>query len=117
MEISPGPSRTALSAIQYRHVTDEQVIPETPITVASRRLDRAGLDSFLLLDLLAPLSENGGRNGGLTFDQAIRALRILFQWQSTSAITITELNPDHGSEDGSTIIAFIDGDASAFSTD
>jgi arginase len=54
----------------------------------------------------APLSENTGRNIGLTQDAAFAALTVVLRDPRASALTITELNPDHGSEDGATVRAF-----------
>lgn len=55
-----------------------------------------------------PLSENTGRNVGLTFDQAFAALEVLLNSPKLAALTITELNPLHGEEDGSTVTRFVD---------
>ena len=49
-----------------------------------------------------PLSENPGRNEGLPFDSAVRALGTLLGSDRLAAVTVTEFNPDHGEEDGST---------------
>jgi arginase len=57
----------------------------------------------------APLSENTGRNEGLTLEQAFRALRVFVASPAISALTITELNPDHGEEDGATLKRFVAG--------
>lgn len=54
----------------------------------------------------APLSEHTGRNQGLCFDHAMRALEQLLANSKVAALTVTELNPDHGEEDGSTIRRF-----------
>jgi arginase len=56
----------------------------------------------------APLSENTGRNEGLTLDQARRALRELVGSERLSALTVTELNPLHGDEEGRTLARFVD---------
>jgi arginase len=56
----------------------------------------------------APLSENTGRNQGLSFDAAFRALRVLVNSERFSGLTITELNPAHGEEHGGTIRLFIE---------
>jgi arginase len=56
----------------------------------------------------APLSENTGRNEGLSFDVAMRALRALLSSERLSAVTITELNPDHD-PNGATVARFVDG--------
>ena len=53
-----------------------------------------------------PLSENTGRNEGLPFDRAMRALSVLVGSERFGALTVTELNPDHGAEDGSTLELF-----------
>lgn len=54
----------------------------------------------------APLSENTGRNEGLSFDAALSALAVLASSERLSALTITELNPLHGVEDGATLERF-----------
>jgi arginase len=54
----------------------------------------------------APLSENTGRNTGLSLQEAMRALSGLLASPKLAALTITELNPDHGAEDGSTLAQF-----------
>ena len=56
----------------------------------------------------APLSENTGRNIGLTQDEAFAALAAVLLDSRVGALTITELNPEHGSEDGSTLVGFVD---------
>ena len=57
----------------------------------------------------APLSENTGRNEGLTLEQAFRALRVFVAHPAFAALTITELNPEHGEEHGATLERFIEG--------
>jgi arginase len=42
-----------------------------------------------------PLSENWGRNEGLAYEAALRALDALLASPRLAALTITELNPDH----------------------
>jgi arginase len=56
----------------------------------------------------APLSENTGRNIGVTQDQAFGALTAVLEDPRVSALTITELNPSHGAEDGTTLTAFVE---------
>ncbi len=46
-----------------------------------------------------PLSENTGRNRGLAYEAALRALGVLLASPRLVGLTITELNPDHA-EDG-----------------
>jgi arginase len=75
----------------------------------------AGCDRLVLhfdVDLIdftdAPLSENTGRNVGVTQDQAFGALTALLEDPRVSALTITELNPSHGAEDGTTLTVFVE---------
>jgi arginase len=56
-----------------------------------------------------PLSENTGRNQGLPFDTALRALGTLLRSSKVAAVTVTEFNPDHGEENGSTAEALAQG--------
>jgi arginase len=42
-----------------------------------------------------PLSENWGRNEGLSYDAAMGALGALLETRLLAGLTITELNPDH----------------------
>lgn len=56
----------------------------------------------------APLSENTGRNIGLPFATAFAALGGLLQTERLAGLTITELNPNHGADDGSTLDRFVE---------
>ena len=53
-----------------------------------------------------PLSENTGRNQGLTFDDALRALDGLLASPRLAGLTITELNPDHTESGADTLERF-----------
>ena len=55
-----------------------------------------------------PLSENAGRNEGLSFDTTMRALRALAATPKLAALTVTEVNPDHD-PDGTAVERFVDG--------
>lgn len=55
-----------------------------------------------------PLAENTRRNTGLSFAQLVTALRELVAVPNWVALTICEVNPDHGEEDGSTMRTFSD---------
>jgi arginase len=55
----------------------------------------------------APLSENTGRNIGLPLASAFAALSALLQIERLAGLTITELNPNHGADDGSTLDRFV----------
>lgn len=93
-----GAARRALEEMEYRF---------------DRLLVHFDVDAVDFTDL--PLSENTGRNEGLPFETAIRALRALLQTERLAAVTITEFNPDHGEEDGSTAEALADGIARVLS--
>jgi arginase len=56
----------------------------------------------------APLSQNTGRNVGVTLDAAGAALAEVLRDPRVVAVTVTELNPAHGAEDGSTLQALVD---------
>jgi arginase len=78
-----------------------------------RLLVHFDVDTVDFTDL--PLSENPGRNEGLPFDTAVRALGVLLGSEKLAAVTVTEFNPDHGEEDGSTAQALAEGLARALS--
>lgn len=53
-----------------------------------------------------PLAENNRRNVGLPFDQLMASLRAFLCAPNWVALTVCELNPDHGESDGSTLRTF-----------
>jgi arginase len=61
-----------------------------------------------------PLSENTGRGTGISFDAAFRALDVLLAHEALLGLTVTELNPHHGAEDGSDLRRFAGRLASAY---
>ena len=78
-----------------------------------RLLVHFDVDTVDFTDL--PLSENTGRNEGLPFDAALRALGEVLGSEKLAAVTVTEFNPDHGEEDGSTTWALAKGLAAVLS--
>lgn len=76
-----------------------------------RLLIHLDLDVLDYLDM--PLAENTRRNTGLRFDQLMAALQPLLLSPNWTALTVTELNPDHGERDGSTLRAFAEALADA----
>lgn len=56
----------------------------------------------------AQLSENAGRNEGLPLGTTMRALARLLADERVGALTITELNPQHGDEEGREVARFVD---------
>jgi len=73
------------------------------------------LDVDVLDYLDMPLAENTRRNVGLRFDQLMAALRPLLHAPNWVALTVAELNPDHGESDGSTLSTFAKALADALS--
>lgn len=53
-----------------------------------------------------PLAENYSKNKGLSYSHALELLEVLFKSPKFAGLTLTEINPDHGAEDGSTIQGF-----------
>ena len=53
-----------------------------------------------------PLSENWGRNEGLSYEHALRALGSLLSSPRLAGLTITELNPDHAERGAGSIDQF-----------
>jgi arginase len=92
-EVTPDPARAA------RHVLD------TWGRAFDRLLIHLDVDVLDFADM--PLAENTRRNVGLKFDQLLAALPVFLRAPNLAAITICELNPDHGAGDGSTLRAFV----------
>jgi arginase len=64
----------------------------------------------------APLSENTGRNIGVTLACALTALSELVGDPRVRVVTITEVNPLHGAADGSTLRRLVTGIADAMAS-
>lgn len=107
--------RQLIDELGIEHVTLAQVAAE-PASAAervvsgwARRFER--LLVHLDLDVLdfadMPLAENTRRHVGLKFDQLVAALRVFLAAPNWTALTVCELNPDHGASDGSTLRTFI----------
>jgi len=108
-----------------RQVISDLEIPETRLTQVAidptgaarevvqgwaSRFDRllVHLDTDVLDFVDFPLSENTRRYWGLRLDQLMEALLPFAQAPNLAALTITEINPDHGEQDGSTLRIFIE---------
>jgi arginase len=63
--------------------------------------------------LTLPLSQNVERDGGVTLDVALAALAVAAAHPRCAAVTLTEVNPDHGAPDGATLRTLVDGLAGA----
>jgi arginase len=53
-----------------------------------------------------PLAENYSKNKGLSYNHTLEVLEVLLKSPKFAGLTLTEINPDHGAEDGSTIQRF-----------
>lgn len=76
-----------------------------------RLLVHVDLDVLDYID--TPLAENTRRNRGLRGDQLMQALGSLLKAPNWTALTICELNPDHGDSDGATLRPFCESLADA----
>jgi arginase len=102
--------RRGMAAIPVDEVADD------PEAAAGRALDFASRFDRLLVhfdvDVIdfndAQLSEDAVRGDGLTLEAAMRALAVLTANERLSAVTVTELNPFHGDEEGQTLSRFVD---------
>jgi arginase len=71
------------------------------------------LDVDLVDFLTLPLSENVDRDGGVTLDVALAALKVAAAHPRCATVTLTEINPDHGAADGADLRTLIAGLAGA----
>jgi len=53
-----------------------------------------------------PLAENYSKNKGLSYGQALEFLEVVLQSPKFAGLSLAEINPDHGAEDGSTVQSF-----------
>jgi arginase len=79
-----------------------------------RLLVHLDVDVLDFLDM--PLAENTRRNEGLRFEQLMAALAPLIHSPNWVALTICEINPDHGKNDGSTLRTFAEALSEAIGT-
>jgi arginase len=88
--------------------TDPEAAARRALEAATAKADRYlvhfDVDSIDFTDM--PLSENTSRNYGLSFKTAMSALDVLLADERLLALTVSELNPHHGAEDGSTVRLF-----------
>jgi arginase len=74
---------------------------------ADRFLVHLDVDVVDFFDL--PVADIPLHNEGLTFDEAMRCLTVFARHEGLAGLTITEFNPDHGAEDGSTTDTLVRG--------
>ena len=107
-QTQPG-EREAIERLGIESIMVEEVAtdPRAAAERAAGRFDRYlvhfDVDVVDFIDL--PLSENTCQNIGLPFDAAAAALEVLVAGAGFAGLTVTEHNPAHGAEDGSTTAA------------
>lgn len=119
-----GPRRPLLADddVVFVGVDPQQCTAHERAVIEDRGLELIGVDAvsrvlddrpFLVhfdVDVIdfsdVPLSENTGRGIGLPFETAFAALEALLADDALLGLTVTELNPHHGAEDGSDLERF-----------
>jgi arginase len=99
-------------AIATTHLADVAQSPakcaDTILSKWAMKFDR--LLVHLDIDLVdfndLPLAENYSKNKGLSYSHTLELLGVLIKSPKFGGLTLTEINPDHGAEDGSTIEKF-----------
>jgi arginase len=102
-EVSADPAAAAARALE---LLDDR---------AERLLVHFDVDVIDFTDV--PLSENPGRNEGLAYDDAVKALEILLRAPRLAGLTVTELNPAHTEEGAGSIERLARDVASGFAPD
>jgi len=114
--------RDQISRLAVRRVAVEEVADD-PRKAALRavRMIETGSDRYVVhldVDVIdftdAPLSENTGRNTGLSFEAAMIALRVLLTSDRVAALTVAELNPLHASAEEGLLKRFVEALAEAW---
>jgi arginase len=110
-EQSTAAEREAIAARDLRPI-DVEALRADPGGAARAALERATAAGrpFLVhfdVDLVdfsdVPLSENTGRGIGVPFATALAALEVLLADDGLLGLTVTELNPHHGAQDGADV--------------
>jgi arginase len=105
------------NAIRDRAIAMSSVadVARSPVRCADTILSKwaAKFERFLVhldVDVIdfndLPLAENYSKNKGLSYSDTLALLEVLFKSPKFSGLTLAEINPDHGAEDGSTIQRF-----------
>src|ERR1700676_284391 len=99
-------------AIAMSSVAD---VARSPVRCADTILSKWGMDFERLLvhldvDVIdfndLPLAEHYSKNKGLSYSHTLELLEVFLNSPKFVGLTLTEINPDHGAEDGSTIQRF-----------
>lgn len=99
-EVAADPERAAARAIELAEGRCDRILVHFDVDVID------------FTDV--PLSENWGRNEGLAYDHALRALAVLLAAPKLAGLTITELNPDHTEEGADSLERFAAAVADSF---
>lgn len=110
-----APERAIIEALGIAELALAQVAVD-PTATARKANEWAKRFDLLLIHLDVdvldyvdmPLAENTRRNVGLRFTELMAALRILLSAPNWAALTVCEVNPDHGEADGSTLRTFVE---------
>ncbi len=105
------------SVIRDRAIATSSVddIARSPVRCADTILSKWGTKFERLLihfdvDVIdfndLPLAENYSKNKGMSYSHSVELLEVLLRSPKFAGLTVTEINPDHGAEDGSTIQRF-----------
>lgn len=105
------PHERAVIEARGLHLLDVDAVQQA---IAGNRPFLVHFDVDLIDFSDVPLSENVGRGIGIAFDQAFAALDVLLGHGALLGLTVTELNPHHGAEDGSDLRRFVDRLAGAY---
>jgi arginase len=108
-EQSTAHERNLIAARGLRAIPVDDV-RAAPVDAARRAADGRRFLVHFDVDVVdfsdVPLSENTGRGVGITFDAAFAALDVLVGHDALLGLTVTELNPHHGAQDGSDLARF-----------
>jgi arginase len=103
-------ARHAIATVAVEEVASD---PEGA-AIRARQLIEGRCDRLLVhrdVDVIdftdVPLSENWGRNEGLSFDHALRAFAELVASPRLAGLTISELNPDHAERGAGSLERFV----------
>lgn len=94
----------SVTDVTHSPLTCAETLLATWATKYDRLLVHLDVDVVNFDDL--PLAENYSKNRGLSYRHTLELLGVLLQSPKLFGLTLAEINPDHGAEDGSTIQGF-----------
>jgi arginase len=105
--------RAEIGKLDLAVVAVDRVAADPEAAASEARRSLRGCDRLVVhfdVDVIdfteTPLSENTGRNEGLSFDAALRAVKVLVADEALAGVTITELNPNHTEAGAGTVERF-----------